>query len=146
ATLGGLTLRARDAYEVGLCPEPVCPEGWIYPQAEEERFHGLRGATNVMVGVSAGVAVVTAALGIVLARRHAADKKKGRARGRVRLGAPTLVVVFWSAALSRRSAGEALHLHPPVGADHLADGHRRPDVVALQRLAREDQVGDEAVG
>ena len=90
ATLGGLALDARADYEAGLCPDAVCSDGSTYPHAEEQRFYGLRTATNVMVGVSAGVAVVTAALGIAFARQRSRSKKKGR----VRLRGPAVVVAF----------------------------------------------------
>lgn len=90
ATLGGLALDARADYEAGLCPDAVCSDGASYPFAEEQRFYDLRAATNVMVGVSAGVAVVTAALGIALARQ----RSRSRQAGRVRLRGSAVVVAF----------------------------------------------------
>ena len=44
----------------------------------------------------------------------------------------------------RASGAEALHLHAAVGADDVAGLHRHPHVVAVEGLAGEDQVADEA--
>ena len=67
AALGGLTLDARADFDAKLCPPPEtggCPPGASYPHAEAARFEQLRGATNAMIGVSAGLAVITAGLAL----------------------------------------------------------------------------------
>ncbi|MEZ4448558.1 MAG: hypothetical protein R3B09_03685 [Nannocystaceae bacterium] len=95
ATLGGLTLRARDAYTAKLCPPPEsggCQDGALYPQAEEDRFFRLRTATNVMIGVSAGLAVITTALGVVVVRQRA--RAKARTKVKVRGSGVGLILRF----------------------------------------------------
>ncbi|MEZ4380222.1 MAG: hypothetical protein R3A79_02650 [Nannocystaceae bacterium] len=87
ATLGGLTLRQRQMYADALCAvddSGGCVDGSFYPHDEEARFFELRRATNVLVGVTAGVAVVTLALGVA-ARRASQRSQRSQGRARVRL-------------------------------------------------------------
>lgn len=88
ATLGGLTLRQRQIYYDALCETDVCPEGATYPFAEEARFGELRRATNIVVGVGIGVAVVTLVVGGVLKRKQRARRKSAGIE--LRRGALTL--------------------------------------------------------
>jgi hypothetical protein len=88
ATLGGLTLRQRQIYYDALCETNVCPEGATYPFAEEARFGELRRATNIVVGVGIGVAVVTLVVGGVLKRKQRARRKSAGIE--LRRGALTL--------------------------------------------------------
>lgn len=93
AALGGVTLRQRRIYADALCTigeDGSCVEGSFYPHTEEARFYELRRATNIFVGVTAGVAVVTLAIGLALRRASARAKGSANAgatsRGRTQLG------------------------------------------------------------
>jgi hypothetical protein len=82
AALGGVTLRQRRIYADALCTigeDGSCVEGSFYPHDEEARFYELRRATNVLVGVTAGVAVVTLAIGLALRRASLRAKGAGKA-------------------------------------------------------------------
>jgi len=81
ATLGGLTLRQREIYYDALCETAVCPAGAAYPFAEAARFGELRRATNIVVGVGIGVAVVTLVVGGVLKRRQSAARRRSAGIG-----------------------------------------------------------------
>ncbi len=91
ATLGGLTLRERRAYEDGLCETP-CPEGSTYPEDHERRFMVFRTSTNAMIAVTAGLAVTTTVLGAI-AFSGPRRRKVGR-NAQVRLSAGQLLLAF----------------------------------------------------
>jgi hypothetical protein len=63
ATLGGLTLAAGKDYRPA--PEPGEPKVDRYPHDEEDRFHRTQRLTNVMIGVTAGLAMLTVVIGAV---------------------------------------------------------------------------------
>jgi len=90
--LGGLTLRARSDY--AATNVPMVPAGETAAnQADQERFNDLRLATNVMIGVAAGLAVITLALGIVTLQQSRRLSSQAR-RGRLRLADSGLQVAF----------------------------------------------------
>jgi hypothetical protein len=69
AILGAMTLRSRDAFVAGLCPPAEaggCAAEATYPAAAEGRFERSKLATNVMIGATVGLAVVTLGLGLAL--------------------------------------------------------------------------------
>ena len=89
ATLGGLTLRARQRYDDATClefPGGVCPDGF---QGDGSAARHLRNierfslGTNVMIGVTAGLAAGTLVVGLITLRaRRRLDEGPG---ARVRL-------------------------------------------------------------
>ncbi len=83
--LGGLTLRKHTEY-------PDCVETDTC-KAERDSFPRYEKATNVMIGVTAGLAVITLALGIAALRER---RKTGRepANGRVRVTLDSVQVAF----------------------------------------------------
>ena len=90
--LGGLTLRARSSY--AATNVPMVPTGETAAnQAEQQRFNELRLATNVMIGVAAGLAVITLALGIVTLQQGRRLRSQAR-RGHIRLTACSLQLAF----------------------------------------------------
>jgi hypothetical protein len=90
--LGGLTLRARNNY-VARYEFMVPPGETDANQADQDRFHELHLATNVMIGVAAGLAVITLALGIVTLQQ--ARRLRPRAgSARLRLAASGLQLAF----------------------------------------------------
>lgn len=81
--LGGLALARHDAWKAHLCDgSNVCPDQYTEAMADAAALHRYRDATNVMVGVTAGLAVITLALGIAAlrARQKARDGGSGRLR------------------------------------------------------------------
>lgn len=90
--LGGLTLRARNNYEATYVP--IVPEGeGDANEAAQQRFHDLHLGTNVMIGVAAGLAVITLALGIVTLQ-HGRRLRSRAGTGRLRLAAGGLQLSF----------------------------------------------------
>ncbi len=90
--LGGLTLRARNDYETSYVP--IVPEGeGDANAAAQRRFHDLHLGTNVMIGVAAGLAVITLALGIVTLQ-HGRRLRSRAGTGRLRLAAGGLQLAF----------------------------------------------------
>jgi hypothetical protein len=90
--LGGLTLRARSDYAARNVP--VVPPGETDAnKAAQDHFHDLRLATNVMIGVAAGLAVITLALGIVTLQQGRRLRPRARA-GRLRLAGGGLQLAF----------------------------------------------------
>lgn len=75
ATLGGLAVSAGKAYrreidEFNANPAPPPPEPGepaldLYPHEEEDRYEQMQRTTNVMIGVSAGLAMLTLVVGAV---------------------------------------------------------------------------------
>lgn len=88
-TLGvfaGMTLREAKAFQQAQCgTRPECLEAGDpdYPSDHENRFVNYKATTNVMVGVTAGLAGVTLVLGIVGFSRSKANA--GESSARVRL-------------------------------------------------------------
>lgn len=74
--LGGLTLRAWNDY-------PACGQR-LDCAASREPFHRTKDATNVMIGVTTGLAVITLALGLA-ALRERRKARRGRPDGRLRV-------------------------------------------------------------
>ena len=76
--VGGLTVKARDDYEakkcgegtqLGACDPIMLPDGTFeprfpHPQEEQDRFETYRTATNALIGVTAGLAMVTTVVGL----------------------------------------------------------------------------------
>lgn len=90
--LGGLTLRARNDYAANYVP--MVPAGETAAnQADQARVNDLRLATNVMIGVAAGLAVITLALGIVTLQQGRRLRARTRT-GRLRLTASGLQFAF----------------------------------------------------
>lgn len=90
--LGGLTLRARSNY--AATNVPMVPTGETAAnQADQQHFNDLRLATNVMIGVAAGLAVITLALGIVTLQQGRRLRSQAR-RGRLHLTASSLQLAF----------------------------------------------------
>ncbi|MCB9750274.1 MAG: hypothetical protein H6713_09775 [Myxococcales bacterium] len=84
--LGGLALHYRREWEARLCPDMSCV-GVDMPEPAEPwrvRAEDFQGATNIAIGVTAGVATVTFILGAVALsqRARAQDEEDGRARAR----------------------------------------------------------------
>jgi len=90
--LGGLTLRARSDYATAYVPT-VPPGNYTPNKAAQERYDELRLATNVMIGVAAGLAVITLALGIVTLQHGRRLRPRARA-GRLNLAANGLQLAF----------------------------------------------------
>jgi hypothetical protein len=90
--LGGLTLRARSDYATAYVPT-VPPDDYPANQAAQQRSLDLRLATNVMIGVAAGLAVITLALGIVTLQ-HGRRLRPRAHTGRLRLAASGLQLAF----------------------------------------------------
>lgn len=73
ATMGALTLRERRLYHDNTCdqnpasPLPDCPmdDGDHNPHGHEKRFGQYREVTNALVGVTAGLAMLTLIAGVV---------------------------------------------------------------------------------
>lgn len=68
ATFGGLTLHERDEVRRAACgTAPECEQAGnpAYPEEHARRFEAFRSTTNALVGVTAGLATVALALGIV---------------------------------------------------------------------------------
>jgi len=85
-TMGVLQLRERNKYEDMRCPEFVDPPGsCMYPQEHEDRAERYKLTTNVLIGVTAGVATITTILGIVAFSRRKTPSVNQRASTRVRL-------------------------------------------------------------
>ncbi len=82
--LGGLALRKSEAWNSYLCDDGnVCPDHYREAMSAADALHRYRTATNVMVGVTAGLAVITLALGIAALR--ARQKAQGDGKGRLRV-------------------------------------------------------------
>lgn len=70
-TLGGLTLAEGRKYRRAVQefndnkPPDDAPDADLYPHAEERKFNRLQSATNVMIGVAAGLAMLTLVVGAV---------------------------------------------------------------------------------
>ena len=90
--LGGLTLRARNNYKADYVPSVLEGE-YAANRAAQQRFHDLRLAQNVMIGVAAGLAVITLALGIVTLQ-HGRRLRSGARTGRLRLAVGGLQFSF----------------------------------------------------
>lgn len=80
--LGGLALGKKAAWDDHLCDGNVCADQYDEAMTDAAAYHRYRDATNVMVGVTAGLAVITLALGIAAlrARQKARDDASGRLR------------------------------------------------------------------
>ena len=89
AILGALTVGAKNDFEAAQCGTPSS-EDCSYPEMEERRFESRKLATNVMIGVTAGLALATAIVGVVVFAPRATDRKGAgdskRAQARVTLG------------------------------------------------------------
>jgi len=83
--LGGLALRKQAAWEQRLCGDDdhVCSDQYAEAQADNATMRRYQDATNVMVGVTAGLAVITLALGIAALRARQKVRDSGKARLRV---------------------------------------------------------------
>jgi hypothetical protein len=99
ATMGGLLLREDKRYYAKRC-DTMCPPNPnnddMYPHEEEHRRGQYRLATNVLVGVTAGIAMITTVVGLFAFTGEDARRKRNagtqRASTRVRwLGAGVLV-------------------------------------------------------
>jgi hypothetical protein len=90
---GGLAVRSRDRWE-----DHRAPEGNIPPDQKDaalddrDAMNRNEFVTNVMIGVTAGLAVITLALGLATVRER--RKLRDGAGGRVRVTAGGLQVVF----------------------------------------------------
>ncbi len=90
--LGGLFLRAHRDYTTDYVP--MIPLGETAAnQADQARVNDLRLATNVMIGVAAGLSVITLALGIVTLQQGRRLRARTRT-GRLRLAASGLQLAF----------------------------------------------------
>jgi hypothetical protein len=90
---GGLALRKSEAWNMYLCDDGnVCPDQYREAMAAADALHRYRNAANVMVGVTAGLAVITLALGIAALRTR--QKVQGEGKGRVRVTFTGLQWVF----------------------------------------------------
>lgn len=90
---GGLALRSQDRWEDHRCPQGnICED--MYESAADARDAMNRNAlvTNVMIGVTTGLAVITLALGLATVRER--RKLDGTTAGRVGLGPGGLQVSF----------------------------------------------------
>lgn len=85
-TMGTLSLVERRKYEDGRCPMVVDPPGsCAYPQDHDDRSEQYKLSTNILIGVTAGLATITAILGVVAFRRRKPQGGNQRASTRVRL-------------------------------------------------------------
>jgi hypothetical protein len=105
ATMAGLLPGARDRYYAGICdgdpetPAPPCTgEGDQHPHEAERRYDQYKLATNVLVGVTAGLALITTIVGIVAFTGEDARRKRNagtqRASTRVRWQGAGVLVHF----------------------------------------------------
>lgn len=78
SVLGGLTILYQRRYSEALCRGMCLDPQATHPWPERERFQQLKTATNVMVGITAGAAALTLALGI--AGFWPGERKQRRAR------------------------------------------------------------------
>lgn len=82
--LGGIAQGKHDAWEKHLCPDGnVCTDQYDAAQADAAAMRRYQDATNVMVGVTAGLAVITLALGIAALRARQKVRDSGKPRLRV---------------------------------------------------------------
>lgn len=93
AALGPLARQAKFDFENAQCGVD-CEEGDRFPAAEKTRFDQLKVATNVMVGITAGFALVTAVLGAVAFAPRSRRPGSTRAQTHVGFGPGTLSVRF----------------------------------------------------
>lgn len=80
---GGLALGKHAARDNFLCDDHVCEDQYAESEANDAAMRRYRDATNVMVGVTAGLAVITLALGITALRARSKVRDSGPARLRV---------------------------------------------------------------
>lgn len=93
---GGLALREQRLYaEYPVCMNGDCPEGYDYDewQAHVPAAQRYEVATNAMIGVTAGLAVITLALGIAALREARRPRPSTRA-GRLMPAPGGLLVTF----------------------------------------------------
>lgn len=91
---GGLALRSQDAANAHLCPQGnVCPEEYDAWHADEAALARHELTTNVMIGVTAGLAVITLALGLATLRERR-KLRQGAAGGRLRVTLAGLQLAF----------------------------------------------------
>lgn len=85
---GALTQREKRLFEEGLCgdQEECSGEDPEYPADHERRFADFKTTTNVLVGVTAGLAAVTLVLGIVSFTQAERREKSDSARVRWGVG------------------------------------------------------------
>jgi hypothetical protein len=90
---GGLALRSQENWERHLKPEGnIDPLDYDAAAADRDALQRNELVTNVMIGVTAGLAVITLALGLATVRER--RKLRDGAGGRVRVTAGGLQVVF----------------------------------------------------
>ena len=82
AVFGGVALRELRLYKTGPCMDGTCPPGfdrdtWAAHLPAADRYGDY---TNVMIGVTSGLAVVTLALGIAALRESRRPRASTRAR------------------------------------------------------------------
>ena len=90
--LGGMTLRYRNEWLSLQCPDGVCAPGSPSPEDARQNFERYKPATNVAIGVTAGVAAVTLILGVVAYRRGERPVESAALRGRMVARRPQLRV------------------------------------------------------
>jgi len=84
-TFIGLTLREGNLYDDNRCPEMVEPDTCFYPHSHEDKAKRYQIATNVLIGVTAGVAMITAIVGVFAFSKRRDRSANQRASTRVRL-------------------------------------------------------------
>ena len=82
AVFGGVALRELRLYKTGPCMDGTCPPGfdrdtWAAHLPAADHYGDY---TNVMIGVTSGLAVVTLALGIAALRESRRPRASTRAR------------------------------------------------------------------
>lgn len=90
---GGLALQRHDAYRERLCDDRLCPGDEAGAAANRDEFQRYVLATNVMISVTAGLAVITLALGLASLRERR-KLRHGPAGGRLRVTLAGLQVAF----------------------------------------------------
>lgn len=89
---GGLALRKQAAWESHLCGRHICADQYVAAESDADALRGYVRATNVLVGVTAGLAVITLALGVTALRER--QKARDAATGRLRVTFAGLQLAF----------------------------------------------------
>ncbi len=92
--LGGMTLHYRNEWQSLQCPDGVCSPGSPSPEDAKQNFERYKPATNVAIGVTAGVAAVTLVLGVIAYRRGDRRAESATRRSRLRVSAGGLGLRF----------------------------------------------------
>lgn len=90
--LGGLALRQEASWESHLCGRHVCADQYVAAESDADALKGYVRATNVLIGVTAGLAVITLALGVAALRER--QKARDAASGRLRVTFAGLQLAF----------------------------------------------------